>query len=42
MNEMSMWQFIAAVDGYVEAHSTDKANSLSQSEQDELADWLGI
>jgi len=36
---MSMWQFMAAVDGYVKANSTDDAG-LSQKEKDELWEWV--
>lgn len=39
VNEMSVWQFMAAVDGYVEANSTDDG-SLSAKEIDDLWDWL--
>lgn len=41
INEMSMWQFMAAVDGYVQANTPDDG-ALSPKEKDELADWLGI
>ncbi|MBA8838176.1 hypothetical protein [Ochrobactrum sp. RH2CCR150] len=36
---MSMWQFMAAVDGYVKANSTDDGG-LSQKEKDELWEWV--
>lgn len=36
---MSMWQFMAAVDGYVKANTPDDG-SLSESEIDELWEWL--
>ncbi len=36
---MSMWQFMAAVDGYVTANSTDDGG-LSQKEKDELWEWV--
>lgn len=32
---MSMWQFFAAVDGYIKAHGADE-QGLSGGEQDEL------
>lgn len=35
-----MWKFMAAVEGYQKAHSTEKG--MSAQEKDELADWLGI
>lgn len=41
INEMSMWQFMAAVDGYVQANSPDDG-SLTTKERDELAEWMGI
>lgn len=37
---MSVWQFMAVVDGYVEANSKD--DGLSEQEKDELYDILGI
>jgi hypothetical protein len=39
---MSIWQFFAAVEGYAEAHDPKSGERLSDSEKDELADWLGI
>ncbi len=39
VNLMSMWQFMAAVDGYVEANTADDG-SLTTKEIDELWDWL--
>jgi hypothetical protein len=39
VNEMSVWQFMAAVDGYVEANTVDDG-SLTTKEMDELWDWL--
>jgi len=39
VNEMSMWQFMAAVDGYVEANTADDG-SLTTQEIDDLWDWL--
>ena len=41
VGQMSVWQFMAAFDGYVKANSKDDGG-LSDSEVDELADWLGI
>lgn len=37
---MSMWQFMAAVDGYAKAHTPDDEKGLSTKEKDELWDWL--
>lgn len=34
-----MWQFMAAVDGYVKANSTHDGG-LNQAEKDELWKWL--
>lgn len=37
---MSVWQYLAALDGYIKANSSDDSKSLSKREQDELWDWL--
>lgn len=42
VDAMSMWQFMAAVEGYAAAHNPKKPGSLSESDKDELAAWLGI
>ncbi|MBB3944704.1 hypothetical protein GGQ73_000629 [Rhizobium skierniewicense] len=39
VNEMSVWQFMAMVDGYVEANSPDDG-SLTAKEVDELWDFV--
>jgi hypothetical protein len=31
-----MWQFMAAVDGYITANSTDDGKSLSKKEADDI------
>lgn len=36
VNQMSMWQFMAAAEGYAKANSPDDDKSLSTSEQDAL------
>lgn len=36
---MSMWQFLAAVDGYIAANSTED-KGLSEAEKDELFAWV--
>ena len=36
---MSVWQFMAAIDGYVEANSSDDG-SLGGREADELWEWM--
>lgn len=38
INEMSMWQFLAAVDGYVRAQGGE--DKMSSKEADELYAWL--
>lgn len=40
VNEMSVWQFVAAVDGYVEANTPDDDRSLTVTEIDELWDFV--
>ncbi len=37
---MSMWKFLAAIDGYIRANSTDDGKGLSTAEVDELFDWI--
>lgn len=39
---MSVWQYMAALDGYITANSTADDKSLTAKEADELADWLGL
>lgn len=36
----SMWEFQAAVDGWVAAHAPDTGNALSEAEKDEL--WAAV
>lgn len=33
---MTPWQFMAAVDGYITANTSDDGHSLSKSESDDL------
>lgn len=40
VNEQSLWQFLAATEGYREAHNPDGDKELSVSEADELWDWI--
>lgn len=40
VNEMSMWQYMTAMDGYIKANSTEEPGKLSTKETDELWDWL--
>jgi hypothetical protein len=37
---MSVWQFLAAVEGYRQAHDPDAGKELSSQEVDDLWDWL--
>lgn len=37
---MSMWQYMAAIDGYIEAHGGEKADRLTRDDEDELWEWL--
>ncbi|MBO9100001.1 MULTISPECIES: gene transfer agent family protein [unclassified Rhizobium] len=39
INEMTVWQFMAAFDGYVKHHS-DEGEKLSEKDADELFEWL--
>ena len=40
VNEMSMWQFLAAWDGYQLANGAADKGKLSDKEKDDLWDWL--
>lgn len=41
VNAMSIWQFLAAADGYIQANTSEsQKNKLSESEQAELFDWV--
>ena len=40
IDRMSVWQYLAALDGYIAANNPDAANSLSADEIDELWAWL--
>ncbi|MDQ0996875.1 hypothetical protein QFZ34_002057 [Phyllobacterium ifriqiyense] len=42
VNAMSMWQFLAALEGYIKANSPEDTGKLTESEKDEMADWIGI
>ncbi len=37
---MSMFQYFAAVDGFIKANSIDDDKVLSDKEKDEIWDWL--
>lgn len=40
VNAMSVWQFEAAVAGYIAANSASDGNKLSEGEADDLFDWI--
>ena len=42
VGRMSVWQYMAALDGYIAANFSEDAKGLSAKEEDELAHWLGI
>ena len=42
VNQMSVWQFMAAVEGYVKANTPKDNGKLTGAEKDDLAGWLGI
>ncbi|WGG61947.1 hypothetical protein [Brucella intermedia] len=37
---MSMWQYLAAVEGYIKSNTPDDGKGLSAAEVDELFDWI--
>lgn len=37
---MSLWQFQAAVNGYLEAHASGDDKGLARDEIDALGDWI--
>lgn len=39
---MSVWQYMAALDGYITANSSEDDKGLTAKEEDELAAWLGL
>lgn len=39
---MSVWQYMAALEGYIAANTHEDERGLSKKEEDELAAWLGI
>jgi hypothetical protein len=40
VDRMSPWQFMAALEGFVSAHDPDGDKRLSDSEKDDLWQWL--
>jgi len=37
---LSVFQYLAALDGYIEANDPDGEKKLSETEKDDLWDWL--
>lgn len=37
---LSIFEYLAALDGYAEANETDGDKKLSETEKDDLWDWL--
>ena len=40
INDMTVWQYMAAVDGYVKANSSEGGDKLGADEIDELWEWV--
>lgn len=40
VRRMSLWEWSAVVNGYIEANSPKDAGKLSESEKDELFAWI--
>lgn len=40
VDDMSMWQFFAALNGYIEANTPKQGNKLSDAEAGDLFDWI--
>ncbi|UGX87124.1 hypothetical protein [Phyllobacterium meliloti] len=40
VNAMSIWQFMAALDGYEKANSSGEDKKLTEQEKDELFEWI--
>lgn len=40
VDAMSVWQYMAAVEGYARANDPEAAKKLSAKERDELWDWV--
>jgi len=40
VNDMSVWQFLAATEGWRKAHDPDGDKELSVAEADDLWDWI--
>lgn len=42
VDAMSVWQYVAAVEGYQKAHDPKGDGKLAPDEVDDIAEWLGI
>lgn len=40
VGRMSVWQFLAARDGFIEANNPNSDKTLTESEKDELWTWV--
>jgi hypothetical protein len=40
IDAMSVWQYFALVDGWVKANDTGGGGKLSESEKDEIWEWM--
>ncbi len=40
INKMSMFQFLAAAEGYASAHETEEPGAMNNQEQDEIWAWM--
>jgi hypothetical protein len=40
VDRMSVWQFMAALEGFVSAHDPDGEKRLTEGEKDDLWQWL--
>jgi hypothetical protein len=37
---MTMWQFMAAVDGYIQANTSEDKKGMSKKEADDVWKWM--
>lgn len=42
VRRMSVWQYMAALEGYIAANTHEDDKGLTKAEEDDLAAWLGI
>lgn len=40
INQMSIWEFNALVDGWMKANDSSGGTTLSESEKDEIWEWM--